>query len=136
MSSCVWGSVMNITLLSTRNAATTATPASGSEARKTLASESDNCDWLFDAAWAVLGKEPGSALHHITGYPLSSCSAYVAKDPAKRRTPPDHFVRRLIRSRQGGPFLRAYMHGCQAEHWIAIERAERVAAQVDKLNLR
>lgn len=99
-----------------------------------LASENPH-EWFFVAARRLLGKDAGYALHKLTGYPASSCYAYVARDPIKRRRPPEHFIRTLIHHQEGGPFLRAFMRGCTAPHWLAIERAERIVAQLDAIDL-
>lgn len=92
----------------------TLAPESGSK----IAPNSES-DWFAPAAQALLGKDAGLHLHYITGYPESSCYAYVARDPAKRRRPPEHFIRALIRSPQGEPFFLAFMDGCEAPWWQA-----------------
>lgn len=77
-----------------------------------LASESNPHEWFYAAAQHLLGKDAGYALHRLTGYPASSCYAYVAHDPRRRRRPPEHFLRVLFHLDEGEPFHAAYMDGC------------------------
>lgn len=101
-------------------------PGNGTNSGLTPASGSDSDEWFYDVAQGVLGKDAGLHLHYLTGYPQSSCYAYVAKDKAKRRRPPDHFLRTLFHSKQGEPFYNAFMQGCDAPWWLAKqERAQR-----------
>ena len=106
--------------------------ASGSEIAITSASDSENSDWFGCVARALLGKEPGVGLHYITGFPVSSCEKYAAKTEASRRQPPGYFIRELIRSKDGEPFLRALMDGCTAQWWIEFQRHARMGAAADK----
>jgi len=101
-------------------AATKATPAAESGKSATLASESNQHEWFYRAACALLGKDAGYALHKLTGYPESSCYAYVAENPAKRRRPPEHFIRKICHLDEG--FYDAFMDGCAAPWWRARER--------------
>lgn len=111
------------------NAAITATPAIGSEFGNTLTSGSDRDSWFYNAAQGLLGdKDTGLHLHYLTGYPQSSCYAYVAKNPEKRRPPPEHLLWVIFRSDQGEPWVRAFMAGCTAKWWLGwmdIEQRER-----------
>lgn len=105
----------------TASAVTTkATLAIGSEKIITLGSESNPHEWLYRAAQALLGKDAGFGLHKLTGYPESSCYAYVATDPTKRRRPPEHFARTVCHIEEG--FYLAFMEGCTAPWWLARER--------------
>lgn len=92
---------------------------SGSESEKTFApgSESHPHEWFYHVALAALGKDAGFALAKITGYPESSCYAYVAHDRTRRRRPPGHFIRAVIHSEYGEPFHDAFMAGCAAGWW-------------------
>lgn len=88
-------------------------PGSRSVFEFTPGSESDDWDWFAPVAWKVLGtKDTGAILHEITGYPLSTCRAYVAKDRSGRRAPTMHFFRRLARTKVGRPFVDAFMADC------------------------
>jgi len=108
-------------------AATAVTLGNGDEI---LASESD--DWFVFAAWTILGtKDAGSQLNLITGWPLSSCYAFTAKDPNKRRRPSPEFLRRLFRTEHGAPFHAAFMSGCNAAWWIEREAAEDRARKAE-----
>ena len=109
-----------------------ANPATGNDSEFAPASGSDNPEWLYDAAWAVFGKEAGAGLHYATGYPLSTCAAYVAHDPDKRRRASEHFVRRLIHSKQGAPFHAAFMHGCTADWWLEYQRYKRMGEAAER----
>lgn len=90
---------------------------------------SDESQWFKDVARLLLGKDAGLHLHYITGYPERSCYYYAKGE----RPLPGDFLHKLFRSPQGEPFLRAFMHGC--EWWQQVERARRIAAQIDRLNL-
>lgn len=103
-------------------------PAVGSECRATLGSGSDNPEWFYEAAQSLLGKDAGQQLHLITGYPLSSCYAYTARNAEERRRPPEHFLRRLFHKPQGEPFLNAFMDGCG--WWRDRERVASIGRQV------
>lgn len=101
----------------------------GSESGFTAASGStEDCDWFFEVATGVLGKDAGLHLHYLTGYPERSCYAYVARDPDKRRKPPAHFLRTLFAHPQGEPFFTAFMQHIAAPWWRDRERARRVGA--------
>lgn len=116
----------------TGNGAIEATPDIGSEIGNAPTSGSDPDEWFPQAAWCLLGtKDTGQLLHYATGkvYPLSSCYAYVAKDPDKRRAVPDHLIRKLIHSEQGEPWHNAYMGGCRAKWWVK-RKAERRLAEL------
>lgn len=106
----------------------------GSETPITLASESIDDEWFYAAAQSLLGKDAGLHLHYITGYPQSSCYAYVARDVDSRRRPPGHFLRTLFWSDQGAPFFEAFMHGCKAQWWLDLQRARRIAEAVKQVD--
>lgn len=94
-------------------------------------------DWFYGVAVAIFGdKETGHLLHLATGWPRTSCYAFVARDPDQRRKPSPEFLRILFRSDHGRPFFRAFMHGSDARWWRDLERAERIAAQIDGLDLK
>lgn len=112
------------------NGASKSTFGNGSEKTITPASGSDPDEWLYEAAQVLLGKDAGLHLHYLTGYPPTSCYAYVAKNRAKRRRQPDHFTRKLIHSPQGEPFFRAFMAGCDAPWWIELQHAASVGRKV------
>lgn len=129
MVGCVSGvEYMHGTIPDAEIGATNCAPTSGSEQSNTPACGSDADDWLFDVAQVLLGKDAGLHLHYITGYPQSTCYAYVAKAKEKRRHPSDHFLRVLFHSEQGEPFFNAFMEGCEARWWLAHKRERKLAA--------
>jgi hypothetical protein len=120
------------------DAATSAAPTSESEngdhdglATITLASEKNPHEWFYAAARRLLGKDAGYALHLLTGYPASSCYAYVAKDSLKRRRPPEHFLRTLFHSNEGEQFHAAFMAGCP--WWRELQRDAALGRKVREL---
>lgn len=119
---------MTGTISNAEIAATNITLENGSGPLATLTSESDPDAWFFDAAQVLLGKDAGLHLHYLTGYPQSTCYAYVAKDPRKRRPPPEHLLRVLCHSDQGEPWHDAFMHECKARWWIARQSERKLAA--------
>jgi hypothetical protein len=91
----------------------------------------DEEHWFFNVCVAVFGpKETGWHLHHVTGWPRTSCYAMVARDPEQRRKPPAEFLRLLFRTPQGAPFHAAYMHGNVAKWWLDREREADVGRQI------
>lgn len=100
---------------------------SESEKSATLASESNPHEWFYRAACGLLGKDAGYALHKLTGYPESSCYAYVAENPAKRRRAPEHFIRKICHLHEG--FYLAFMQGCDTPWWLSRER-DRIDATI------
>lgn len=86
-------------------------------------------DWFYAVAIAVFGdKETGGLLHLATGWPRTSCYAFVARDPDQRRKPSPEFLRILFRSEHGQPFHDAFMHGSTARWWLDRQRDARLAA--------
>lgn len=75
-------------------------------------------------------KETGLHLHLATGWPRTSCYAFMARDPDQRRKPSPEFLRILFRSDHGEPFFLAFMHGCDAKWWREYERARAVGCGV------
>jgi hypothetical protein len=98
------------------------TPDIGTKNGITPTSGTDENDWFYNVAQGVLGKDAGLHLHLITGYPRTSCYAYVAHNAEQRRRPPDHFLRKLFHSEQGEPFRDAFMRGCEAKWWVEEQR--------------
>lgn len=108
-------------------------PASGNPPPSTLASGSDDDDWFYDSAQHLLGKDAGLHLHYITGEPQSTCYAYVARDSEKRRKISSYFLRKLLHSEQGEPWLCALMHGCRAAWWLNREHIIQRERRLDAL---
>lgn len=123
---------MQRTLPSAGISASKAPPGNGSDP---LASESAANEWFYEAARDLLGKDSGYVLHILTGYPESSCYAYVAKNPQHRRRPREHFLRKLFATPQGRAFHAAFMAASGAPWWRDYERAQRITAQIDNLDL-
>jgi hypothetical protein len=115
-------------VLSTNGAsrAISSIPGNGNDSAFTPGNGSDD-DWFANAARTVLGKDAGLHLHHITGFPESSCYAYAAKKSESRRHPSGQFLRTLIRGDHGEPFLFALMDGCTARWWTELAERKRCA---------
>lgn len=103
-------------------------PAGAPNKSTTLASESNPHEWFYRAACALLGKDPGLQLHILTGYPVSSCSAYAHHDAQKRRRPPEHFIRAICHAEQG--FFDAFMGECHAPWWLELNRSAHIGRKV------
>ena len=128
---------MFTTISERRGAATNGTPANGSEdapaigARlSTPASGSDRHEWFYVAARDLLGKDPGLQLNLLTGYPVSSCSAYVHNEWAKRRRPPEHFIRTACHLPTERGFFDAFMAECEAPWWLEFNRCADIGRKV------
>ena len=91
-------------------------------------SESDRDAWFYNAAQSLLGKDAGFGLHVLTGYPESTCYAYVARNPEKRRPPPEHLLWKLFNRDDGEPWHDAFMHGCKAKWWQRRQKERQLAA--------
>lgn len=86
-------------------------------------------DWFFNVAVAVFGRtETGMQLHLATGWPRTSCYAFVARERDQRRKPSPEFLRILFRSEHGAPFHDAFMSGSKARWWLDRQRDVRLAA--------
>jgi hypothetical protein len=96
---------------------------SGNEKRLTVQSDSENESWFSEIAKTILGKDAGFQLHLITGLPERSCYRYASGE----RSPPGYFLRILLHSEQGEPFLRAIMGGCRASWWVDLNVKKRCA---------
>lgn len=83
-------------------------------------------------ARAILGKDAGLHLAHITGFPERSCYRYASGE----RAPPFEFMLALFHSEHGEPFFRAFMEGCAARWWSEHQRKLHNAEQLDALDLR
>lgn len=106
--------------------ATNATPEIGNDSGFTPECESNPYEWFPAAARDLLGdKDTGLLLHLESGFPLSSCYAYVKKE--QPRAVPDNLIRKLIHSDHGEPWHRAYMHGCKAQWWVKQQTERRLA---------
>lgn len=84
----------------------------------------ENEDWFCEMARALLPTKPGTQLHYITGYDERLCQRYAAGHVK----PSAFFLRKLLRSEQGAPFLNALMDGCDAQWWLDAQRERRVGA--------
>lgn len=90
-------------------------------------------EWLFTTSVDVFGKDAGLHLHKVTGYPESSCYAYVARDSSKRRRPPEHFARAVIHQSDDQRFHAAFMAGCTSPWWLEFVRNAELGRQVRAL---
>lgn len=89
-------------------------------------------DWFVIAAPTLLAPKPGFILDLETGCGERNGDRY-ANGSVKV---PSGVVRRLLHLTNGRAWLNAIMWGCKAQWWLDLQRAERIAAQVDKLDLR
>ena len=90
-------------------------------------SDSDDSEWFADMARGLLSKDAGFALHVITGFEERTCYRYAAGDTK----PPAYFLRAILRSDQGEPFLLALMDGCEARWWVDYKRHHRMGHAAD-----
>lgn len=90
----------------------------------------DDNDWFVEVATGIYGKEAGYQLHLATGWPRTSCYAFVANDPDARRKIPTAFLHRVFNLPIGKPFYDAFMRGCTAQWWRDDERARRIGVCV------
>ncbi len=95
-----------------------AIPSSDRNAEKSRKSVSDDENWFSDMAKSLLAK-PGLELHLITGIEERSCHRYASGEV---KNPPAFFLRSILRSPQGAPFLAYLMDGCEAEWWHDMQR--------------
>lgn len=109
-------------------------PVSGSDLLpEARAIPGNGSEWFYEAALAICGvKDPGYQLHLFTGWPVSSCRAFVARDADQRRKPSAEFLRILFRSEHGEPFFRAFMHNCNARWFTDLVRSEERARQAEQ----
>lgn len=89
----------------------------------------DDDRWFTDIVGALLPKDAGLALHVTTGFEERTCYRYAAGD----RRPPAYFLRALLRSDQGWTWLAAVMDGTDAEWWLELQRARRIAEAISKI---
>lgn len=95
---------------------------------------SEPSDWFGDLARPLLiDTDAGFALHLLTGLLPNTCARYVAKTESSRRQPPGYFIRALLRSEQGGIWLRAFMDGCEPKWWREQQSAEQKAELVERI---
>ena len=87
----------------------------------------DQSDWFGQLARTLLPDKPGTALHCITGYDERLCQRYAAGHVK----PSAYFLRALLRSEQGEPFLHAVMDGCGAAWWIDYQKHRRMGRAAD-----
>lgn len=124
---------MGSTITGTVDDASNPTPECGNDKNVTPASESNPHEWLYAAAYRLLGPDAGWHLSEITDYPQSSCYAYVAHNPERRRRQPDHFTRTLLHSEDGADFHSAYMAGCVAVWWTQMQADAELGRKVREL---
>jgi hypothetical protein len=86
-------------------------------------------DWFYPVAIDVFGsKDTGNLIHLATGWPRTSCYAFVAREPSQRRKPSPEFLRILFRSNHGQPFHAAFMHGCEAQWWRDLQDERKIGS--------
>ena len=87
--------------------------------------------WFARICKALFTSKAGTACHYDSGVDERSCQRYAAGTVQ----PSGWFIRALLRSKNGGTWLAAIMDGSDAPWWRQLQRAQRIAAQVDKLDL-
>lgn len=95
----------------------------------TVQSDSDDSCWFKGAARALLGSDPGLALHVLTGCSESSGYRYASGT----RDVPEYVVRQLLRSPQGWQWLCALMEGSTEQWWRDVHRARRLAEAISRV---
>jgi hypothetical protein len=112
--------------------ATSLVPENGSARTSFPACGSDETanenEWFARFVRIALDKDAGAHMHHITGFPKSSCY-YWAKG---ERSPPLNFFRKLLHSEYGEPFLLALMENCEADWWREFVRHHRMGEAADR----
>jgi len=122
---------MHGTMARQNGGATQSTVRSDSEKSSAVQMDGDDEKWFSIPARALLGSDPGLALHMLTG--ISESSGYRYANGL--RGVPGKLLRLLLRSDHGRQWLNAIMDGCEAEWWRDHKRAERIVFQIDQLNL-
>jgi hypothetical protein len=97
-------------------------------------SDSNDGKLWFAKAMRDLGVN-GLMLHVLTGANERACYRYVSTDPDKNSSPPGYFIFLGLRTEIGWQLLSWIMDGCEVAWWHRIQRALRIAEQIDKLNL-
>lgn len=88
--------------------------------------------WFPNAARILLAPKPGLVLHLQTDCGERNGHRYAGGEVVV----PSGVVRQLMRRDDGRPWFTALMEGSEAAWWLALQRAERIAAQIDSLDLR
>jgi hypothetical protein len=96
-----------------------------------IVAKSDS-EWFVNATRAILGKDAGYALHLLTGFEERTCYRYAAGDSK----PPAFFLRAILHSKAGEPFLAALMDGSTADWWITRQREAEVGRRVLEITKR
>ncbi len=91
----------------------------------------DDENWFAEAAQQLLPHKPGTALHYETGFDERICQRYAAG----HTKPPAYFLRGLLRSPGGWQWLCAAMEGANPAWWSDLQRARRVVAQLDSIDM-
>lgn len=105
--------------------------AGGTSAAETGSCVKSDGDWFSEAARALLPHKAGTALHCATGVDERLCQKYAAGSVK----PPAYFLRSLLRSEGGWQWLAILMDDCDVEWWRDLQRARRVVAQLDLIDL-
>jgi hypothetical protein len=88
--------------------------------------------WFSEVAQHVLGKNVGLQLAFMAGLEPSaarSCDRYGAGT----RAVPTAILRALIHREDGYVWLSAFMADCQAQWWLDLQRARKIAEAIDKI---
>lgn len=92
----------------------------------TVQTDSNENAWFSIPAQALLGSDPGLALHIITHKTISESSGY--RYASGERSMPLNVFRAMLHDPQGGPWLAVLMDGCTAPWWLAMQRDIKLAA--------
>lgn len=93
-------------------------------------SEPDS-QWFARASRQLLGSDPGLNLSLLTGVPERTCYRYASGE----RPATEYIVAKLLRSEHGWQWLAALMDGSNAQWWSDMQRARRITAQLDAIDL-
>lgn len=97
---------------------------SETEKSSTLQSESDGNDWFKNTARALLGSDPGLALHYLTNGTVGASTGYRYANG--ERQIPTLILRQIVHGEHGEAWLMAFMEGCTSRWWIEHQRALRI----------
>lgn len=92
-------------------------------------SDTEGNEWFAEPAQSLLGKDPGLALHYITGFPESSCDKYASGT----RRASGFFIVTLLRTDQGEPFFNAFMGGSKARWYAELQELRWKAERYDEI---
>ena len=96
--------------------------------------------WFPPIAQALLGKGSGEQLCALTGFDARTCWRYAPKEKTTKPVqPPGFFIVALLRSEQGGVWLRAFMDEHKPRWWrefltadAHLQKLEEIRALIER----